>query len=162
MFTDPEFSDEALTIVHDACSATRADKTVFLSGNDLALRYLRVCPGAKNDGQFNCCRCEKCLRTMIALYACGTLEQASAFPKAMTPKLVAGALVAHPAARLFARENMELMRRLRPDDKAMLRALQVQMERPLWLARLITKWRRKRRHLARNWTKIRTRLSRLN
>lgn len=160
MFTDPEFSDEALTIAHDACSATRADKTVYISTNELALRYLRVCPGSKNDGQFNCCRCEKCLRTMVALYACGTLERSLAFPKVINPKLVAGSLILNPAVRLFVRENIDLMRRLRPDDQAMLKALQVVLERPLWVARLKSKWQRKRRHLVRNLARIRARFSR--
>lgn len=160
MFTDPEFSDEALTIVHDACSATRADKTVFISTNELVLRYLRVCPGSKNNGKFNCCRCEKCLRTMVALHACGTLARSAAFPETITPTLVASALTLNPQARIFVRENIDLLRRLRPDDQAMLKALQTQLDRPLWLARLKSKWQRKHRHLVRNIAKIRARIAR--
>jgi hypothetical protein len=74
---DHWWSGEALTIEHDGCEATRTDKIRRLSGSALALQRLRVC--YFDTDQYNCCRCEKCLRTMMALRICGVLDRASSF-----------------------------------------------------------------------------------
>jgi hypothetical protein len=151
VITDPQYSDEQLSIIHDACPAKRTDKIIYLSKEPLALNYLRVCPGKKNDGHYNCCRCEKCLRTMVVLYAIGALDNASAFPLQLTPKLVAGAIVptADVGQMYYVDDNIKLMQRYRPDDKAMLKALHIQRNRPYWVAKILMWSRRKRRHLAR-------------
>jgi hypothetical protein len=146
VFTDQQYSDERLSI--------RTDKTIFLSSEPLALKYLRVCPGIKNDGNYNCCRCEKCLRSMVTFYAIGTLDKVSAFPLPLTSTLVARVLVTNEAQRLFTDENIQLMQQSRPDDKAMLRALRIQRNRPFWISQILMRFRRKRRHLVRNIKKI--------
>ena len=159
--TDPQYSDERLSIVHDACSATRTDKIIFLSTEPLALKYLRVCPGIKNDGNYNCCRCEKCLRTMVSFYAIGVLDKVSAFPLPLTSTLVAGVLVTNEGQQSFTDDNIQLMQHYRPDDKAMLRALHIQRNRPFWVSNMLMRFRRKRRHLVRNIKKIMQRFQKL-
>jgi hypothetical protein len=153
-FTDPQYSDERISIVHDACSARRPNKIIFLANEPLALKYLRVCPGTKNDGKYNCCRCEKCLRTMAAFYAIGALDKVLTFPLPITPKLVAKALVADEGTRYALDRNIELMQDYRPDDKAMLRALHTQRNRPFWVSKILMWYRRKRRHQARKIKRI--------
>ena len=154
IFTDPQYSDERLSIVHDTCSATRSDKIIFLSKKPLALKHLRVCPGVKNDGNYNCCRCEKCLRTMLTFYAIGALDTVPAFPLPLTPAIVAGVLVPTECQLFFTDENIQLMQHYRPDDKAMLRALRIQRNRPFWVSNILMWVHRKRRHLVRNIKKI--------
>lgn len=158
IFTDPKYTDERLSIVHDACGANRVDKTVYLGNEPLALKYLRVCPGSKHDGHYNCCRCEKCLRTMVSLYAIGVLDSVEAFPLPLTPQLVANALYITSWHRMFTDENIELMRRCRPDDTAMIKALEVQRDRPLWRSAVLAKLRRKRRHMKRKIQKLMSRI----
>ena len=142
--SDPLFSDERLQVVHDACAATRIDKVVALAEEPLALRYLRVCWG-RVDGMYNCCRCEKCLRTMTSLYALGKLEQAAAFPLPLTPELVAGVLLPRPGMRIFTEGNIRLLKQYRPADKAMLRALHRQLRRPIWWSVRLLKWQKRLR-----------------
>lgn len=78
--TDPLFGSASLRIVHAAPTTTRLEKLRFLAGEPLAHRHLRVC--WKNVGRdLNCGACEKCIRTMLALEACGGLERFSVFPK---------------------------------------------------------------------------------
>lgn len=158
IFSDPKYSDERLEVVHDACAANRVDKTVYLGNEPLALKYLRVCPGSKHDELYNCCRCEKCLRTMVSLYAIGVLDSVSAFPLPLTPKSVANALYITSWHRMFTDENIELMQRCRPDDVAMIKALKVQRDRPLWRSKVLAKLRRKRRHMKRKLKKWMMRL----
>lgn len=75
---DEKWSIESLRFIHDGCDANRMDKIKFISGNKDALDHLRVC-WAQNPGFLNCCECEKCLRTMLALKVIGKLEGAKAF-----------------------------------------------------------------------------------
>ena len=51
--------------IHDGAEARRCDKLRRLAESAPALKGLRVC---WQDAGFNCGRCEKCLRTMIALH----------------------------------------------------------------------------------------------
>ena len=161
IFTDPKYSDERLSIVHDACEANRVDKVFSLSNEALALKYLRVCPGTRNDGLYNCCRCEKCLRTMLPFYAMGVLKDVSAFPLPLTPKLIAGVLLTREAQREVVDGNIQVIQRYRPEDQAMLKALQIQRDRPLWVSHIRLRLRRKHRHLVRKFQKIIHRMKRV-
>lgn len=145
--TDPLFSDQRLTIVHDACAAERAGKLQALAEAPLApqyLKYLRVCWG-RVDGMYNCCRCEKCLRTMTTLYALGRLDQAEAFALPLEPSLVSSVLLSREGLRSYAKQNMALLQRLRPDDQAMLQAMHKQLRRPIWWSLQGLKWRKRLR-----------------
>lgn len=155
--TDPLFSDQRLTIVHDACTAERVDKVRAVAGEPLALQYLRVCWGSV-DGMYNCCRCEKCLRTMTTLYALGKLEQSAAFPLSLEPELVAGVLLPRDGLRRYTRENMALLQQLHPDDHAMLNALQKQLRRPIWWSLQCLKWRKRLRRLQGQVARVRAKL----
>lgn len=140
--SDPLFSDQRLRIYHDACEAERADKLLSLAREPLALRYLRVCWG-RVDGMYNCCRCEKCLRTMTSLYVFGALERATAFPLSLQAEQVAAVLLPRPGLRIYPEENLQLLQRYRPDDFAMQRALRKQLKRPIWWSVLRLKWRKR-------------------
>jgi hypothetical protein len=84
---DPLWSTESVAIVHDGCEATRLEKVRRISTSDLALASLRVC-WENEDTQYNCGRCEKCLRTMIALHVAGVLHRCSTFARPLTPEAV--------------------------------------------------------------------------
>ncbi|HVV95740.1 MAG TPA: hypothetical protein VHC92_01225 [Rhodanobacteraceae bacterium] len=66
--TDHLWSTEATEFIHDGAEARRCDKLRRLAESAPALKGLRVC---WQDAGFNCGRCEKCLRTMIALHLLG-------------------------------------------------------------------------------------------
>jgi hypothetical protein len=76
---DPLWSTQSLQVVHDDFDVTRFRKVGALSTWDTAVRNLRVCWELK-EGQYNCCRCSKCMWTMAYLRAFGALERASSFP----------------------------------------------------------------------------------
>ncbi len=75
---DPLWSDGHVSVTHDGCEADRVGKVRAISDSALALATLRVCH--HDTGEFNCGHCEKCLRTMMALRACGALVRAETFP----------------------------------------------------------------------------------
>jgi hypothetical protein len=76
--TDPLWSNEQLVIVHQGTDASRLGKLKAIADHPLVMRHLRIC--WKHTGRpDNCCRCEKCLRTMLALDALGKLTSFEAF-----------------------------------------------------------------------------------
>jgi len=75
---DPQWSSEGLEFVHDGEYADRIQKAALVSQNELAMKTLRVCM-AVPEGQKNCGRCEKCVRTMLNLKAVGALDRCTTF-----------------------------------------------------------------------------------
>ena len=141
--TDPLYSDECISIAHDTCDAKRIDKVKRLAHAPLALKYLRVC--CENvPGKYNCCRCEKCIRTMCSLDALGVLDSSESFPLALTPKLVASVLLISPYKRIATKNNIELYQRMGKGDSPIVRALHQQLNRSVWLASWYAKWRKRR------------------
>jgi hypothetical protein len=79
---DPLWSTEDVSIVHDGCEAARLDKIAEIASSATACRWLRVC-WIDEGGAYNCGRCEKCLRTMVAMKALGVLEQFETVPQSI-------------------------------------------------------------------------------
>jgi hypothetical protein len=78
--TDPLHGSRQMVIEHVAGSVTRLEKIRAIAAEPLVQRHLRVC--WKNVGQsLNCGRCEKCVRTMVALDACGALGRFAGFSR---------------------------------------------------------------------------------
>ena len=75
---DPCFSSSRLSIKHDGIQYSRLQKAEILSDWSAGLRNLRVCISPP-PGELNCGECEKCVRTMLELYAAGGLGRSSAF-----------------------------------------------------------------------------------
>lgn len=75
---DSLWSTEMVEMVHDGCEASRIEKMERIVSSTCALRYLRVCTD-RESGRYNCSDCEKCIRTMIGLYAFGALNKCPNF-----------------------------------------------------------------------------------
>jgi hypothetical protein len=74
--TDPLWSNETLTFVHDGADRTRLEKIRSLYKSQAGVDSLRVC--WKTLESLNCGSCEKCLRTMVALRVVGA--KSKSFP----------------------------------------------------------------------------------
>ena len=75
---DWRHSSSRLRVLHFAGRATRLEKVRSIASEPLVQRHLHVC--WKNvAGHLNCGRCEKCVRTMLALDVCGTLGHFAGF-----------------------------------------------------------------------------------
>lgn len=142
LLTDPLFSDERLRIVHDACDARRMDKIRRLAQSPLALRHLRVC-WESVDGMYNCCRCEKCLRTMTSLDILGVLDQSTAFALPLEYEQVAAVCLPRNGLRIFPRENLSMLKETGKCMPELEAALNRQLHRPIWFSRLRLKWRKR-------------------
>ena len=106
--TDPLLSTESLRILHDGADVSRQDKLNALVEWPATYDHLYVCFVRERDGLTNCCRCEKCLRTMIGLKLTGGLDHYTTFPQPLHRRDVRGWRMPHYyATGAFAREMQE-------------------------------------------------------
>jgi len=77
--TDPLLSTSATRTRPYGAGHDRFEKLAFLMRFPLAFETLHVCWEERSAG--NCGRCEKCLRTLIALDILGALDRAATFPR---------------------------------------------------------------------------------
>ena len=150
---DPLWSTETLEFVHDGCEANRIDKITLLSQFEIALQCLRVCFLPRSQGAYNCGQCEKCMRTMINLYAAGALDRCTAFNTRLNIKEISRLIISDESTRLFVRENLEALEN-RQDDQKLYRTLLKISNRPQWQARIIKKSRHIKRRLKRSASKF--------
>lgn len=75
---DPNYSSSDLQIKFGDITLTRFGKTKLLADWDAALNCIKLCPS--NWPGANCGKCEKCIRTELALLALDSLSKAKAFP----------------------------------------------------------------------------------
>jgi len=68
--TDRLWSGDRMQLEHVGAGADRVAKVAVLAASDAARRYLRVC-WENRDGAYNCGRCEKCVRTGVAIRIAG-------------------------------------------------------------------------------------------
>ena len=107
---DHLWSTEALSFVHDGSEASRINKIDWqIAQSKLALKHLRVCY-MNEKGAYNCGKCEKCLRTMVSLYAAGVLDRAETFPPEIDPRLLSALTIEGYADAVFHRENLAALR----------------------------------------------------
>lgn len=78
--TDQWYSSADIEICNDGMETRRVDKVRRLAEWDIAQSHLRVC-FESSERNANCGRCEKCVRTMLALEAAGALRSTLAFPR---------------------------------------------------------------------------------
>jgi hypothetical protein len=68
--TDPLLSSDSFRIIHDATGYSRFEKVRQIAEWSETLTSLRVCIVGENKDR-NCCRCEKCIRTILSFRAWG-------------------------------------------------------------------------------------------
>ncbi|MEM8883121.1 MAG: hypothetical protein AAGD14_03540 [Planctomycetota bacterium] len=78
--TDHLYSTTGTRISHEGAAYTRLQKAELIATSDIATANLRVCWKSRSDR--NCGKCEKCVRTMVALELCGALDRATSFSHA--------------------------------------------------------------------------------
>lgn len=79
---DPLLSTGAVRVHHDQALVDRLEKTRIVASWPEGLAALQVCLGVETPDPDvpNCGRCQKCVRTMLALLLLGRLQDAPTFP----------------------------------------------------------------------------------
>ena len=76
--TDPYWSDDSIQFQHSGAEYWRTEKLQQICNHTIVAKYLRVC-FSKTSRELNCCRCEKCVRTMLILHQSGVLDTCHSF-----------------------------------------------------------------------------------
>jgi hypothetical protein len=98
---DGLFSAGGQRIEHGPIDVTRFEKVQRIADSPLALEHLRVCW----NPAFNCGRCHKCVRTMLALHAIDRLDDAVTLPAdLLTPALVTEVMRTRPGSYEYLEE----------------------------------------------------------
>jgi len=104
---DPLWSTESVGIVNDGAEATRIQKIQWqIARSDVALRHLRVC-WENQDSDYNCGRCEKCIRTMVNLEIAGVLKQCLSFDRPLDYRDVSRVALGSYVQRNLMAQNYE-------------------------------------------------------
>lgn len=123
---DPLWGSEAVEIVHDGAEASRVDKARFIGDSEVAMRFLRVCWENRN-GNYNCGRCEKCVRTMVNLSVVGALQRSMTLPHKLDLSLISRMPIPDECARIFIEDNLEAAKAA--GDIALAAAIAASLER---------------------------------
>jgi hypothetical protein len=123
---DPLWSTEATEVIHDGGNATRVDKARLVATSEVALESLRVC-WENRGGNYNCGRCEKCIRTMVNFEVVGALGRCKTFPKPLALSDVARVPIPDECARVFIEDNLEAAREA--GDQKLARAIAASLAR---------------------------------
>ncbi|NOH57232.1 hypothetical protein F0261_04155 [Alteromonas sp. 07-89-2] len=106
-----------MRVVHDGCEASRVEKVEKISNYQVALDNLRVC-WENPSSQYNCGRCEKCIRTKINLHACNALDKCNAFDvRELEYELIRQLEITDENSRSFIRQNLTYIKKNNPDKK---------------------------------------------
>lgn len=124
---DPLWSSETLEFIHDGCE-TRVDKVAYISQFDVALQTLRVC-WRNPKSSYNCGKCEKCIRTMINLKLCNSLEKCPTFDHPLTIQNIRNIVVEGKGSRIFIQENLDALKS-GGKDPSLVEALEFILNRP--------------------------------
>lgn len=79
--SDPLLSSDSFRVLYDGGRFSRLEKLAVVARWPEALRFLHVC-WENNKTELNCCRCEKCIRTILSLRLLG-LDQPPCFPETL-------------------------------------------------------------------------------
>lgn len=119
---DSCFSSTDLQIRHENAALSRLAKTQLVAEWDTALKNLRVCNEKSSylEGNYNCGKCEKCLRTMVAFMALGVLEEIPTFKEKNVSKnlLLKAAYIGDPYEEACYRELIAPLEQIHRHDLA--------------------------------------------
>ena len=124
---DHHWTTGAVEFVHCRCHQRRSEKVGAIANDPVAQRRLRVCWERAGAG-LNCGRCEKCLRTQVALAGYGVVGEFETLPGSVDLNAVAGAEMTGIEAAWGWYELLRLHRKRDPDSD-LVAAIEAALER---------------------------------
>ena len=107
---DRLWSTKRTAIRQDGADKTRLEKvTEQVAKSPIALKHLRVCYENFNDS-YNCCVCDKCMRTMVNLYIAGVLADVKTFPKPLDYARITASMNRDDYIIGYNQENLDALR----------------------------------------------------
>jgi hypothetical protein len=102
---DALFSSNAFEVVNDGSEARRDVKAKAIADWETGLRLLRVCFGIP-DRWYNCCRCEKCIRSICDFRIAG-VPRPPCFPEDATDQQIRNIRIKTEVVEIITRQTIE-------------------------------------------------------
>lgn len=100
------WSTEDFNVIYDGAEASRTEKVAYIAHNNIVKDHLRVCWQSNDD--YNCSKCEKCLRTMVSLELFDELQTAKTFETALDYQRVASTPLDNDATFAMAMDSLSI------------------------------------------------------
>jgi len=112
LMLDHLLGTETMQTVHDNPHLTRVEKAAALVQWPDTYHSLRVCfqgtaVNKETNTIVNCCRCEKCVRTMTTLQILGVLPKYTSFPKPFKRRDIRNYKLVHKGRPIFTHEMID-------------------------------------------------------
>ncbi len=152
---DPLWSSQRLAVEHADATFRRDGKVRAIADHPMVRRHLRVCFSPKTETG-NCSRCEKCIRTMIALAMCGRLDDCETFDRTVPIDAARERHVDREAAPRLDLRGVASRHRRSAIERRRERLIADSRGRPTWLYQRMRRWRRKAgaSRLTRLWNRL--------
>lgn len=109
---DQLWGTELLEIADDGGRLSREERLDRIAGNPLVQSSLRVC-WHNTEGAYNCCRCRKCVMTMISLDAMGVLPGFETFPLDLNLSIIDEFEITQPIQLALWEDTLDTVRTAR-------------------------------------------------
>lgn len=127
---DKHWSASHMSVINDGDKYTRLEKIhKFIINSDSALQYLRVC-WKNSKGEYNCGKCEKCIRTMISLYVYDALKKCKTFNSELDIKAIRRMKITPIGLKFYDQENLNALKKFKRSPE-LINALIEAMEKVL-------------------------------
>lgn len=103
LILDKHWGTEKISFIHDGAESNRIQKVRFIAKYSVINEHLRVC--WQSNKQYNCSKCEKCIRTMIELDLVGALINSNVFDKKLSRSSIFNLDTTDPITRLYINES---------------------------------------------------------
>lgn len=109
---DHYLSSDHMQILHETDSNHRSAKIASIIKHEVVKKNLRVCFGPltfdqKNNRVTNCGRCEKCIRTIVALYLLGIIDECETFSSRQPIEYYQSPKILAASHRIFLLSNLK-------------------------------------------------------
>ena len=118
------FGCDGLNFIYDGAERNRSEKIEYIADNKMVQKHLRVC--YKTNTDYNCCKCEKCVRTMASLEAVNKLGKVITFKEKLDLNIISNTVLNSPSELAFAKATMQIA--LKNKKKKLARELEKQIK----------------------------------
>lgn len=107
---------DSVEFVYDGAEASRIEKVAYIADNEVVQQHLRVCYSSNDE--YNCCECEKCIRTMASLDALNKLDKVKTFSKPLIIEKIGDIELSNASEEKMAEASLKVAEKNGKEDLA--------------------------------------------
>lgn len=100
---------DSVEFIYDGAESSRIEKVAYIADNKAVQEHLRVCYSSNDE--YNCCECEKCIRTMVSLEAIDKLDHIKTFYKPLVIEKIGEIKLSNTSEEKMAEASLKVAER---------------------------------------------------